>query len=236
MRLKGTQMKNHSLKLLALQVGLIASANALTIVDDPNNPNGYLLSRAEINAARDAKASDPMYQIWAKALETRDNSIVEAITPSNANNPENVKRVERVFGQQEWDFLTGMAAPEYTYTRFLRAIGKFPAFCGEYTDGRDSDAICKKSIITAFAHFAQETGGHIAKDNISDNPQQLEEWQQALVHVREMGWSEGQPGYTTGCGQNDWQNRRWPCADGQGYFGRGANNFLITSITVLFLK
>jgi chitodextrinase len=215
-------MKTHSLKLLALQVGLIASANALTIVDDPNNPNGYLLSRAEINAARDAKASDPMYQIWAKALETRDNSIVEAITPNNANNPENVKRVERVFGQQEWDFLTGMAAPEYTYTRFLRAIGKFPAFCGEYIDGRDSDAICKKSIITAFAHFAQETGGHIAKDNVSDNPLQLEEWQQALVHVREMGWSEGQPGYTTGCGQNDWQNRRWPCAAGQGYFGRGA--------------
>lgn len=215
-------MKTHSLKLLALQVGLIASANALTIVDDPNNPSGYLLSRAEINASRDAKASDPMYQIWAKALETRDNSIVEAITPNNASNPENVKRVERVFGQQEWDFLTGMAAPEYTYTRFLRAIGKFPAFCGEYTDGRDSDAICKKSIITAFAHFAQETGGHIAKDNVSDNPLQLEEWQQALVHVREMGWSEGQPGYTTGCGQNDWQNRRWPCSDGQGYFGRGA--------------
>ena len=186
-------MKTHSIKLLALQVALIASANALTIVDDPNNPNGYLLSRAELNAARDAKASYPMYQNWAKALETRDNSIVEAITPNNASNPENVKRVERVFGQQEWDFLTGMAAPEYTYTRFLRAIGKFPAFCGEYTDGRDSDAICKKSIITAFAHFAQETGGHIAKDNISDNPLQLEEWQQALVHVREMGWSKGRP-------------------------------------------
>lgn len=84
-----------------------------------------------------------------------------------------------------------MAAPEYTYVRFLRAIGKFPAFCGEYTDGRDSDAICKKSIVTAFAHFSQETGGHIAKENVSDNPLGLEEWQQALVHVREMGWSAG---------------------------------------------
>jgi chitodextrinase len=37
-----------------------------------------------------------------------------------------------------------------------------------------------------------------------------------------MGWSEGQAGYTTGCGQDDWQNRRWPCAANQGYFGRGA--------------
>lgn len=46
--------------------------------------------------------------------------------------------------------------------------------------------------MTAFAHFAQETGGHIAKDNVWDNPLALEEWQQALVHVREMGWSEGQ--------------------------------------------
>ncbi|RAH25214.1 chitinase, partial [Vibrio vulnificus] len=65
-------------------------------------------------------------------------------------------------------------------------------------------------------------GGHIAIDNVSDNPLGLEEWQQALVHVREMGWSEGQAGYTTGCGQNDWQNKRWPCEAGQGYFGRGA--------------
>ncbi len=133
-----------------------------------------------------------MYKVWAKALATRPNSIVEAIEPGLASNPDNVKRVERVFSQSDWDFLTHMAAPEYTYTRFLRAIGKFPAFCGEYTDGRNSDAICKKSIITAFAHFAQETGGHISKDNYWDNPMGLEEWQQALVHVREMGWSEGQ--------------------------------------------
>ena len=77
----------------------------------------------------------------------------------------------------------------------------------------------KKSIITAFAYFSQETGGHISPDNISDNPAQLEEWQQALVHVREMGWSEGEKGYITGCGQDDWQNRRRPGISNQGYFG-----------------
>ena len=104
-------MKNHSLKLLALQVGLIASANALTIVDDPNNPNGYLLSRAEINAARDGKASDPMYQIWAKALETRDNSIVEAITPNNVNNPENVKTSRACFWSARMGFFNRYGCP-----------------------------------------------------------------------------------------------------------------------------
>lgn len=212
------------LKLISTLIGcsIAASSFAMNPQPDPLNPTGYIVSVAEVNAAEKAKTADPMYAVWAKALATRSNAIVEAIEPGVASNPENVKRVERVFPQADWDFLTQMAAPEYTYTRFLRAIGKFPAFCGEYTDGRDSDAICKKSIITAFAHFAQETGGHISIDNTWDNPLALEEWQQALVHVREMGWSEGQPGYTTGCGQNDWQNKRWPCAAGQGYFGRGA--------------
>ncbi|MCU8333405.1 chitinase [Vibrio vulnificus] len=210
---------------LSVLIGCTLAAGAqaaMNIQPDPQNPNGYVVSRVDLQAAEQAQTADPMYAIWSKALETRSNTIVEAIAPGAASNPDNVKRTERVFPQSEWDFLTHMAAPEYTYTRFLKAIGKFPAFCGEYSDGRDSDAICKKSIVTAFAHFAQETGGHIAIDNVSDNPLGLEEWQQALVHVREMGWSEGQAGYTTGCGQNDWQNKRWPCEAGQGYFGRGA--------------
>ncbi|ASJ39433.1 chitinase [Vibrio vulnificus] len=210
---------------LSVLIGCTLAAGAqaaMNIQPDPQNSNGYVVSRVDLQAAEQAQTSNPMYAIWSKALETRSNTIVEAIAPGAASNPDNVKRTERVFPQSEWDFLTHMAAPEYTYTRFLKAIGKFPAFCGEYTDGRDSDAICKKSIVTAFAHFSQETGGHIAIDNVSDNPLGLEEWQQALVHVREMGWSEGQAGYTTGCGQNDWQNKRWPCEAGQGYFGRGA--------------
>lgn len=213
------------LKHLAIVIGAFSSAHAMAemnIQPDPTNPIGYVVSKADILASEQAKTSDPMYDTWAKALQTRLNSVVEAIVPGSSSNPENVKRVERVFSQSDWDYMTQMAAPEYTYTRFLRAIGKFSAFCGEYTDGRDSDAICKKSIVTAFAHFSQETGGHISKENTSDNPLALEEWQQALVHVREMGWVEGQAGYTTGCGQDDWQNKRWPCAVGEGYFGRGA--------------
>ena len=198
------------------------SLNATEAQPDPDNLNGYILTKTDILATEKAKTLNPMYEIWSKALRTRSNTIVDVISPNSDTNPENVKRAERVFGQHEWNFLTAMAAPEYTYTRFIKAIGKFPAFCGDYTDNRDADAICQKSIVTAFAHFAQETGGHISPDNTSDNPTQLEEWQQALVHVREMGWSEGEKGYTTGCGQDDWQNRRWPCAANQGYFGRGA--------------
>lgn len=201
---------------------------AMNIQPDPQNAGGYVIAAPDLAAVEKAKTANPMYGVWSKALATRPNNIVDAIIPRAASNPDNVKRVERVFTESDWEYLTQMAAPEYTYERFLRAIGKFPAFCGEYTDGRDSDAICKKSIVTAFAHFAQETGGHISKNNISDNPLALEEWQQALVHVREMGWSEGQAGYTTGCGQNDWQNKKWPCSTGQGYFGRGCKAALLS--------
>ncbi len=148
-----------ALKHLPLALGCVLAAQAhasMNIQPDPQNPNGYVIARGDIQAMEQSKTSDPMYAIWSQALETRPNTVVEAIIPGAASNPENVKRVERVFPESEWNFLTQMAAPEYTYTRFLRAIGKFPAFCGEYTDGRDSDAICKKSIVTAFAHFAQE--------------------------------------------------------------------------------
>lgn len=208
--------------LLAIGCAVAANSVALTVQPDPQNAGGYVVLRSEVQSVEAQKTSAPEYAIWSKALAVAPNTTVDAILPGRSANPDNVKRAERVFPEAQWQFLTGMAAPEYTYRKFLQAIGKFPAFCGDYTDGRDADAICKKSIITAFAHFAQETGGHIAKDNVWDNPNQLEEWQQALVHVREMGYSEGMQGYTTGCGSNDWQNRKWPCAPGVGYFGRGA--------------
>lgn len=227
--------KLHTLVAL-IGCSLAASSFAMNIQPDPLNPGGFIVSKADLQEKEALLTADPMYKIWAKALETIPSTYVIKIKPGLATNPENVVRAERIFPETDWNYLVdsniydsggkiivkGMAADEYTYTRLLRAIGKFPAFCGTYTDGRDSDAICKKSIITAFAHFAQETGGHIALSNTSDNPKGLEEWRQGLVHVRELGWKEGQAGYITGCGQNDWQNKRWPCALGQGYFGRGA--------------
>ena len=34
-------------------------------------------------------------------------------------------------------------------------MGKFPAICGDYEDGRDADLICRKTLATMFAHFTQ---------------------------------------------------------------------------------
>ena len=129
--------------------------------------------------------------------------------------------MESILSEQDWEYLFPMRAAEYTYSNFLKAIGKFPAVCGTYTDGRDSDAICRKSLATMFAHFAQETGGH-------ESWRDIPEWRQALVYLREVGWVEGQKGgYNGECNPDIWQGQTWPCGkdkDGDylSYFGRGA--------------
>ena len=59
--------------------------------------------------------------------------------------------------------------------------------CQDYADGRDAEAICRRTLATMFAHFTQETGGH--------NPNgEVAEWRQGLVYLREAGCSETGPG------------------------------------------
>ena len=155
------------------------------------------------------------------SIATASNDLVEQITPGNSNNPQNVKRVESIVSGADWEFLFSKRAPEYTYRHFLQAIGKFPVFCGDYADGRDANAICRKSLATMFAHFTQETGGHTAHWEVP-------EWRQGLVHVREMGWDEQmRGGYNSECNPSIWQGQTWPCGtfangDFKSYFGRGA--------------
>ncbi len=164
---------------------------------------------------------DPKIQDVLESVRVLDNATVEAVTPGAATNPANVKRVEAIMSSADWEFLFPQRAKEYTYRGFLQSVAKFPAFCEDYTDGRDADAICRRSMATMFAHFAQETGGH-------DIHSEIPEWRQALVHVREMGWHEGMKhGYNSECNPDLWQGQTWPCGvdkDGDflSYFGRGA--------------
>jgi len=100
-------------------------------------------------------------------------------------------------------------------------VGKFPDFCGDYHDGRDAEAICRKSLVTMFAHFTQETGGHTSHWDV-------EEWRQGLYWLRESGWTEEmRGGYNSECNPALWQGQTWPCgtfSEGEfkSYFGRGA--------------
>ena len=83
---------------------------------------------------------------------TLDNSLVEAIVPGASANPQNVKTVEQIFPESKFnDFFPNKDAA-YTYTNFLRAIGKYPAICKNAVN-------CPKILAGMFAHFQQETAG-----------------------------------------------------------------------------
>lgn len=196
---------------------------------DPTQPNplpkpggGYTLTQAEIDFAEESLTSSDLFQLVKASIATRSNDEVEAVVPGRATNPANVKRIEAIIDENLWQYTFAERHVDYSYTRFLRAVAKFSAFCGDYSDGRDAEAICRKSLATMFAHFTQETGGH--------NPHSpVEEWRQGLVYLRELGCTEEGPGceYNAECSPATWQGQTWVCgknADGsfKKYFGRGA--------------
>lgn len=191
----------------------------------PNPENSGTVKLSDLQADEAALTADALLANVKSSIRTLDNASVESVSPENISNPANVKRVEQIVNAQDWEYLFPRRAPEYTYDNFLKAIAKFPAFCGDYTDGRDADAICRKALATMFAHFTQETGGHTSA-------WQEEEWRQGLVYLRELGWNEGMPNGYGLCDPSTWQGNSYPCAQfesshassGQykSYFGRGA--------------
>lgn len=196
---------------------LMAQANTLQAASS----EPYTMKASDLANKEKELTNFPLMQSVKATIRTLDNSLVEQIEPGKASNPANVKRVESILKESDWEYLFPLRAKEYSYSNFLKAVGKFPALCDTYTDGRDSEAICRKELATMFAHFAQETGGH-------ESWRPEAEWRQALVYVREMGWSEGQKGgYNGECNPDVWQGQTWPCGkDKEGdflsYFGRGA--------------
>ncbi|WP_082551791.1 glycoside hydrolase family 19 protein [Massilia sp. Root351] len=187
----------------------------------PGTPPGGIPTKAQAEAREAELTNNDFFRKVKASIRTLDNPAVEAVTPGAAANPVNVKRVERLLSSARWDFYFGMREPSYTYRRFLQAVAKFPAVCDDYTDSRNADNICRRTLATMFAHFAQETGDHNASIP-------LPQWRQGLKYLREMGCDETGTGcgYNTECADPVF-NSVWTCgknADGsyKKYFGRGA--------------
>ncbi len=184
----------------------------------PDGKGGYLMPRSELEAIETKLTSTDLFKLIRSDISTLDNALVEAVIPLSISNPDNVRRVESIVNEAMWNYLFPLRNEMYTYTRFLQAIAKFPAFCRTYNDGRNSDDICKRSITTMFAHFVQETGAHAPSWETSKG---VSEWRQGLYYLREMYKSEDKPdGTYSKC--SGWQGEKWPCAPGKSYFGRGA--------------
>lgn len=124
----------------------------------------------------------------------------------------NVQRVQALFSADDWERGFPLADPVYTYLNFLKAVAKFPFFCGETNLDLSLDDSCRRELATLFAHWTQETGKRM--------PGEGEFWQQALFHVEEMRCKD-----TTdpSCDykQAGWADDAWPAQPGQQYYGRG---------------
>ncbi|MCV2358192.1 PKD domain-containing protein [Paucibacter sp. TC2R-5] len=197
------------------------SVSLVAVVKDPITGK-YLLRQADVLATEASLTNTPLFASVKASIATRPNSVVTAVAPGAPSNPPNVKRVERILPASQWEYLFPLRNPSYTYTGLLQAIAKFSGVCADYSDGRDAEAICRKTLATMFAHFTQETGAH-------DRNNAIPEWRQALYFVREAGCSEDSYGcpYNNECLPTTWQGQVWPCGkDAQGrykqYFGRGA--------------
>jgi chitodextrinase len=188
-------------------------------VDPPSQPG--VPTKAQAEAREQALTDNSFFRSVKASIRTLDNAAVEAVSPGAAGNPANVQRVERLLSAEKWNHYFPLRETSYEYRRFLQAVAKFPAVCGDYNDGRNADAICRHSLATMFAHFAQETGEHNAS-------LPLPQWRQGLKYLRELGCSEDGTGcgYNTECADPVF-NTVWTCgknADGsyKKYFGRGA--------------
>merc|ERR1712106_526158 len=165
----------------------------------------------------------PLFKKVKETVRTLDTDEVEEIIPKRKENPDNVKRVEFILSEENYEELFPRRHPSYTYTRFIQAIGIFPSVCSYVGREEESYAICRKTLATMFAHFTQETGGHNKGDK------EFDEWRQGLAAVREQGCTDTSLGcdYNDYCDDKDSITNKWSCGtDRSGnykkYYGRGA--------------
>ena len=199
------------------KTGKMQSINVSTVMRDPLTGK-YAMRAADLQVREQAQTTAPVYTGLKASMATRSNAEADAVLAGRAANPENVKRLEKILPESLWNRFFPNRHPAYTYTGFLQSAAKFAGFCRSYADGRDADAICRKSLATMFAHFAQETGGH--NSNAS-----MPQWQQGLMAQSEAHCSDTTQ--DTFCTAFCVATPLWPCGkDAQGrsknYYGRGA--------------
>ena len=59
-----------------------------------------------------------------EGLKTLDNSLVDTIEPGSLNNPTNVKRVEFILSEEDYNELFPIRNRSYTYKRLLQVEDK----------------------------------------------------------------------------------------------------------------
>lgn len=124
---------------------------------------------------------------------TLDMDTVALVRPGRKLNPQNVRTVESVVTEMDFNGIFPKADPSYTYLGFLQGVAQFPYFCSSSLDD------CGVSLAMLLAHIYQETEG--------------------LKHNSEHLCGE----HCDYCDiSNSWVKDRFPCSPGKQYYGRGA--------------
>lgn len=127
------------------------------------------------------------------------------IAPGAANNPDNVRRVERLMPRAAFEarfpnatlmttkngFVPGQT---YSYGNFLKAVAALPGYCGDFsamevrlrtTAMADPDLVCKKMLTTTLAHAVQETS-----DGLPDATDPSARIAGTFASVAESNWND----------------------------------------------
>ena len=67
----------------------------------------------------------PLFRKVKETVKTLDTDIVEKIKAKDPNNPENVKRVEFILSEENYEDLFPRRHPSYTYKRLLQVCSAF---------------------------------------------------------------------------------------------------------------
>ena len=67
----------------------------------------------------------------------------------------NVQRVNQILPKSEWHTVFPQANALYTYEGFLKAVGKFPKFCDDWSGSSliTKEWACRRELATLFAHW-----------------------------------------------------------------------------------
>ena len=99
-------------------------------------------------------SNNPAVDRRLKAPITIDGSIED-----NYLTYANVQLVQSLFDEADFDDGFPLRNEIYTYDNFLKAVAKFPNFCGEtIIEGQTLEETCKRELASIFAHWGQETG------------------------------------------------------------------------------
>jgi len=185
--------------------------------------NNYVSLEAYVPAGRQNMDLQRVVQsaTWRDGIPSVDINNIE-------NNFPNVQTVMGILTEEQFNFLfvasnkgLGPTSSPYNYENFLKAIAKFPYFCGESDSTIEH---CQRSLAVMFAHMVQETGAQWP--GYTKDGQVIEEWRQALWFYEEYNCDiNACSAYNANC-RNTWAPYWadvWPCQEGALYYGRGAH-------------